>query len=79
MHSTGSKGDIRDKSFSPTNFSRSKIDSFFNIEGNIAVFLHKKVCLNNLVKHKQEKYDEYSEIMKVIKIKPLPIVVECPS
>ena len=37
------------------------------------------IDLNNLAKHKLGKSDEFSEIVKAIKIKPLPVVMECLS
>ena len=37
----------------------------------MANFYTERFALNNLARHKQEKYDEFSEIMKVIKVKLL--------
>ena len=49
------------------------------MEGKMPDFYIGNIYLNNLAKHKLGKSDEFSEIVKVIKIKPLPVVMECLS
>ena len=49
------------------------------MEGKIADFFTVRFAINNLARHKQGKYEEFSEIIDVIKIKSLQIVVEYPS
>ena len=51
------------KSPSKTDFDRSKIDAFFNMEGEMADVYAGQRSLNNLAKHQQGKSVEFSDIV----------------
>ena len=49
------------------------------MKGKMPDFYAGRISLNLLVKHKPGKSDECTEIVKFRKIKPLPVIMECPS